>query len=437
MPAMAPARLALLLAVGIATPARAAADGADYAHANDLFGRAVAVDGEWAAVGAIGDDTAAFNAGAVYMYRRTGDDWALHSRLVPEDSDGGTWLGNSLALAGDTLIAGSTVDGTNARTGGRGAARIYTLVDDEWREQAVLRLGDDVVEDAFGYEVALDGDDAAVLCEHTIVEGIYRDPEVHLYRRQGEQWYPVVVLPLARGGKPSVALAGDTLVVGGVTAWGVAVYRRDGDDWSAVGELERPGTLTPYNFGAHVVAHGDTVVVSADVGFAVYGREDGGWDLRYHHEIADGSDGRNLQRHAPIALRGEHIAVGIEDSARFTEEVHLFERGGSGVFALGRLVAADASNDPDAWFAHYGSAMALADDLLLVGAMGAGTPVAEQSGAVYVYRYGEVGEAVEQTQVFVPDELPAADCQCRGGARAPALLALLALLPRRRARRPA
>ena len=316
-----PLRLALVLAVGVAGSSGLARADEDYEHANDLFGRAVAIDGDWAAVGAIGDNTAAFDAGAIYMYERTGAGWALHSRLVPADSDGGTWLGNALALAGDTLIAGSTVSGTNARRGGRGAAHIYVRAGDGWREQAQLRLDAAVVEDGFGAAVALAGDDAAIVSDHAIVDGAYQSPRVHLYHRDGDEWRASSVIEVEPTGDPVIALSGEMLAVGtGRTSAGVRLYRRDGDGWSAAGTIDgAAGGALSLSFGEHLAVDGDTLAVSDDLRVALFARDGDAWTLQGAVEIAD--DGAShVQRGAPLALRDDRLAVAVQSPARAAED---------------------------------------------------------------------------------------------------------------------
>lgn len=425
--ASAPAWFALLFAVGVANSAHGA--DAVYEHANDLFGRAVAVDGDWAAVGAIGDNTAAFDAGAIYMYQRTGDTWTLHSRLVPDDSDGDTWLGNALALDGDTLLAGATVFGTNARTGGRGSARVYVRDGEGWREQAVLRLAEDVVEDGFGSAVALAGDDAAVVRDHAIVDGAHVSAAVHMYRRDGAQWLPSTEIALADTGFPRVALAGDTLAVTTGTTDSVALYRRDGDGWTPAGALatDDPSSL---DFGEYIAGHGDTLAVSDGARVLLYAGSDATWTLQSTANLLGA--GTNLQRDAPLTVHEDRLAVATEDPEARTATVHLFVRDDDAWTADGKVVS-DLGATPEQWPDYFGGALAIAGDGLLVGARSAGTPDDEQSGEVHVYRRRGASEW-EQTQLLVPAEPPATGCDCRSAPTAPLSLLLLALLRRRRNR---
>jgi hypothetical protein len=74
-------------------------------YQNHNFGRSVDLDGVTAAIGAFGDDTFANNAGAVFLVdAATGEPVrTLHA----EDPEAGDWLGFSVAIEGDRVLAGA------------------------------------------------------------------------------------------------------------------------------------------------------------------------------------------------------------------------------------------------------------------------------------------------------------------------------------------
>jgi hypothetical protein len=63
------------------------------------------------------------------------------------------YLGQSVALSGETLAAGAP--GENAR---QGAVYLWQKEPDGWREQTRLVAADGRADDEFGFAVALDGD---------------------------------------------------------------------------------------------------------------------------------------------------------------------------------------------------------------------------------------------------------------------------------------
>jgi hypothetical protein len=125
-----------------------AADGA----ATDGLGTSVALAGDIAVVGAPfagnGDQ------GAVYVFKRVGDRWQQTARLTASDGAAGDRLGSSVALAGDTIVAGALGDDLN-----RGSVYTFALTGAATRtETARLTATDGEPFDQLGFSVALAGD---------------------------------------------------------------------------------------------------------------------------------------------------------------------------------------------------------------------------------------------------------------------------------------
>ncbi|MCE2459144.1 MAG: FG-GAP repeat protein, partial [Dehalococcoidia bacterium] len=82
-----------------------ALDGGD----GDKLGRSVAVDGDTVVVGASGDDDEGSNSGSVYVYTKPATGWAdatENTKLTASDGASGDILGSSVAVDGDTVVAG-------------------------------------------------------------------------------------------------------------------------------------------------------------------------------------------------------------------------------------------------------------------------------------------------------------------------------------------
>ena len=85
---------------------------------SDHFGVSLTIYGDTLAVGARGEssnatglggdqsDDSATNAGAVYLFRRTGNSWAQAAYLKASNTDAGDGFGRSVALLGNTLAIG-------------------------------------------------------------------------------------------------------------------------------------------------------------------------------------------------------------------------------------------------------------------------------------------------------------------------------------------
>ena len=151
----------------------------------DRFGYSVAIDGDTLVVGANGEDSnatgvngdeldnSASGSGAAYVFVRSGGTWSQQAYLKAHNTDGGDLFGNSLALAGDTVVVGAEREDSNATgVGGdeldnsaafSGAAYVFVRsLNGIWSQQAYLKASNTDADDWFGNSVALDGDTLVV-----------------------------------------------------------------------------------------------------------------------------------------------------------------------------------------------------------------------------------------------------------------------------------
>ncbi len=77
----------------------------DDGAASDFFGHSVAISGNRAVVGAIGDDDNGERSGSAYVFdTTTGQQIA---KLLPQDGGAGDWFGQSVSISGNTAVVGS------------------------------------------------------------------------------------------------------------------------------------------------------------------------------------------------------------------------------------------------------------------------------------------------------------------------------------------
>jgi hypothetical protein len=121
--------------------------------ANDAFGNAVAVRGDHVAVGAYGKDD---GAGAVYVFRPEGDDWVEAAKLTAPEPVEEHYFGQSVAMHGDRLVVGAPGD---AEAGpGSGAAFVFGRDEAGWVQVHKLLPHEGTDGGYLGESVALDGD---------------------------------------------------------------------------------------------------------------------------------------------------------------------------------------------------------------------------------------------------------------------------------------
>jgi hypothetical protein len=135
---------------------------ADDGAKEDWFGNSVAVDGGTAIIGARGaDDGDLRNVGAAYVFVRTGDSWDLQAKLLASDRASNDVFGSAVAIDGNIAVIGA-YGKDDGEVISNGAAYVFIRVGDTWYEQAKLELSDKASLDYFGRAVAID--DGTIVC---------------------------------------------------------------------------------------------------------------------------------------------------------------------------------------------------------------------------------------------------------------------------------
>jgi trimeric autotransporter adhesin len=157
--------------------------------AGDHFGASVALsaDGSTLAVGAYEEDSVAIgiggnqaddsaeNAGAVYVYTRSGTTWSQQAYVKATNTGADDEFGRSVALSADGATLAVGADGeasvatgirgnqTDNSARGAGAVYVYMRSDTTWSQQAYVKAFNTGKGDEFGRSVALSADGAALV----------------------------------------------------------------------------------------------------------------------------------------------------------------------------------------------------------------------------------------------------------------------------------
>jgi hypothetical protein len=127
--------------------------------AGDQLGWSVALAGDTIVAGAPFDDVGAnTNQGSVYTFAATGAAARTETaKLTATDGEVGDWLGWSVALAGETIVAGAPLDNVGANTL-QGSVYTFAAAGAAARtETAKLTATDGAAGDNLGFSVALVG----------------------------------------------------------------------------------------------------------------------------------------------------------------------------------------------------------------------------------------------------------------------------------------
>ncbi|MFM9997032.1 MAG: FG-GAP repeat protein [Phycisphaerales bacterium] len=239
------------------------------APTDDEFGGAVATNRDRIAVGAVYDDDGGANAGAVYVYRREPSGWVLESKLLADDAGPDNYLGASLDMSGDRLIAGAPGVG-----GKPGSTYVFLREGSSWTQEARLVAPDPEPNARFGTSVGMG-------TNRCVVGAFWRDAagtdsgSAYVFKRTNAGWtVDATLLPagLAAGDNfgLTVAMSGNEVVVGaqgadtalGSDTGAAYVFQRSASGWTQTATLV-PGDLTPGSYASYpgLAIAGDTVIV--------------------------------------------------------------------------------------------------------------------------------------------------------------------------------
>ena len=123
----------------------------------DLFGNNVSISGDYVIASAILEDTGGSAAGAAYIYKRNASTgvWEQQAKIQASDKQTEDRFGRSLHINGDYAIVGAFKEDTGATDAG--AAYIYKRTGSNWEQQSKIQASDAQSEDHFGYSVGISG----------------------------------------------------------------------------------------------------------------------------------------------------------------------------------------------------------------------------------------------------------------------------------------
>ncbi len=385
------------------------------ASAGDYFGCSVGVSEDVIAVGAYGDDDGGSDSGAAYVFQRMkggGDQWGQVEKLTASDPEANDYLGKSVAVDGDIVVAGAEGEDT----GGLSAGAVYIFHRyeggvDFWDQLQKITAPDAEAGDSFGNSVAIYGGNIVVGARNESSGGSGAGA-AYVFHRDSvygsgswEKFYKLTASDAQTNDNfgVSVAISGDVIVIGanqedsaGTDAGAAYVFHRCGDGvghWGEVKKLVASDAGNEDNFGVAVAVAGDLITVGANLedelgenaGAAyVYHRKDGGADAWGQVQKLTGSTtGAGDNFGFAVAMSEDTILVGADKYS-----TNGTEAGGAYLFQdeiKNWLEFSEVDDDDGAGGDNFGYAAAVSGDVLVVGAIGKDEPGYADLGAVYIF----------------------------------------------------
>ena len=374
-------------------------------QAGDHFGYTVAIDGDYAIVGARDEDTGGTNAGAAYIFKRDGTAWTEQAKILASDIQASDGFGSSVAISGDYAIVGAPTEDTGGSNAG--AAYIFKRVSgaETWTQRAKIQATSTGVGDYFGYTVAIDGDNAVVGAPF-YTNGTYAGA-IYIFKRDSgaETWdsgTKIQASDIASNDyfAQSVAISGDYVIVGAYYENGgpgyACIFKYDGTSWSEEDKIVSSDKENNDEFGVSVAIDGDYAVVGAqyqdpggttNAGAAYIFKRDGtSWTEQYKIQASDKE--ANDKFGGSVAISGNYVIVGATqedpDGTSDAGAAYIFKRDGTVWSEQTKIHASDkAASD------LFGYSVAISGDYAVVGARDEDTGGTD-AGAAYIYSAADI-----------------------------------------------
>ena len=331
------------------------------------------------------------------------DTTTQQAKLIASDYQASDNFGWSVAISGDTVVVGATLEDPNNITDA-GSVYIFTRSGTTWTQQAKIQASDAQASDQFGESVAIDGDTVVVSAQYEDPGNITTAGSAYIFTRSGTTWTQQAKLVASDyqtndyfGVK--VAISGDTVVVGAngedtvATGAGAAyVFTRSGTTWTQQQKIQASDAQASSVFGTSVAIDGNTVVVGAslndpssiiDAGAAyVFTRSGTTWTQQQKIQASDAQASDNFGQ--SVGISGNTVVVGAyaEDPNNISGagSVYIFTRSGTTWTQQAKLIASDAQASD-----LFGQSVAIEGDTVVVGAYNEDPNNITDAGSAYVF----------------------------------------------------
>ena len=335
------------------------------------YGRAVAISGEYAIVGAsneyCNEEDTQYQAGAVYFFESTEKGWINVATFRAGNDSEHDLLGHAVAIEGDYAVAGAPNKGIG------GCAYIFKRTETGWKKIREAQLNSDRTEDNPDANKSVKlGSSVAISGSYFIIGAPGQDQSagaVYILEYNGKDWDTIELRSIERDIDhrfgSSVAISGDYAIIGSFdryfTEGGLGVvyiFERTSGGWAEIKKLQMENNKGEVDaqlskesaFGVSVAIHGSYAVVGApfaEVSFTaaagkpegasnihgkagmvyIFERTEKGWNRIQQFRASDVGSGNRFGD--SVAMIDNNIIVGTpnknKNSNEFVGAVYIFE----------------------------------------------------------------------------------------------------------------
>ena len=123
------------------------------AAAEDNFGQSVSISGDYSIIGVPNDDDEGIDSGSAYIFKREGTTWTQQTKLTANDATAYDYFGWTVSISGDYAVVGAYGDDDGGVDSG--SAYIFKREGTTWTQLAKLTANDAAANDYFGHSVSI------------------------------------------------------------------------------------------------------------------------------------------------------------------------------------------------------------------------------------------------------------------------------------------
>ncbi len=389
-----------------------AGDGAE----SDHFSESVCIFGDYAIVGASGNDDDGSSSGSAYIFYNNAGIWEQQAKLTADDGSGGDYFGNSVSIYGNYAVVGAYRENDNS-----GSVYIFYNNAGTWEQLAKLTADDGSDGDYFGKSVSIFGD--------YIVVGAYGDDDnstnsgsAYIFYNNVGTWEQQTKLTPADGDYDdyfgfSVSISGDYVLIGAQqdddndsNSGSAYIFYNNAGTWEQQTKLTASDGYFGDFFGYSVSISGDFAVVGAylsngsyyDSGSAyIFYNNNGTWTQQTKLTASDGISYGYFG--AAVSISGNYVIVGAwgDDGNDVTDSgsSYIFYNN-EGIWDQQLKLTADdgAVND------YFGFSVSISGDNVIIGAY-SNNDDGDDSGSAYIFGSTITTQPENQTNICPGDNL--------------------------------
>lgn len=377
----------------------------------DYYGNSVAMDGNYAVVGATGYN---LGTGCAYVLYYDGNQWLTQAMLMASDGEEDDAFGKSVAISGNTIVVGASGEDDGGYS--QGAAYVFTMPFAGWQdmtETAKLKPYNGTSSQYFGRSVAIKGDKIVVGAPSSSSSS----GSAYVFTRPAEGWVDMsqsTKLMLSNGNTgyylgEHVAMSDEYIVVASEKGGAYIFPVPNGQGF--VFQIAKLTSTSNYGsgIGSSVSIHNDCIVLGAKLdntkgtssgSASVYIKPDTGWeDMDETVKLFAEDSGADQYFGTSVFACENYIAIGSV-AKKDVGSVYLFTKQRaewSSLSQSAKLQPTDGIREYG-YGNRFGSCIALSNEQLLAGASqditnGGG------AGAAYAYKMPAEGwNAMDETQ---------------------------------------